>query len=115
LRRFRIRPTGFANVRSSPAFCFVSLMLKFTGVLVDNHGVESRRDRTTNATLVTALIAERPTCLACIAKACSLSITAAETVLSVIQRALDVHRQDPSRCQTCGKVGALFSVDRPSS
>ena len=72
------------------------------------------RDRIANTTLVTALIADRPTCLDCIAKRCSLSITAAETVLTVIQRALDVHRQDASACQSCGKLSVVFFVERPT-
>jgi hypothetical protein len=72
------------------------------------------RDSLANATLVTALIAERPTCLECIAKRCSLSLAAAETVLTVIQRVLEVHRHEASRCQSCGKFGVVF-VDRPST
>jgi hypothetical protein len=85
-------------------------------VLVDNRGVEPRRTgRTTNAILVTAMIAERPTCLECMAKACFLPTTdAAELVLAVIQQAVDVYRHD-SYCRTCAKLGVVFSVNRPSA
>jgi hypothetical protein len=90
-------------------------MLNLSVGRVDSLRMDTRpRDRLTNTTLVTALIAERPTCLPCIAKQCSLSVVAAEIVLTVIQRALEVHRHDAARCQTCGKSGVVFSVERPA-
>ena len=64
--------------------------------------------------LVTALILERPTCLQCIAKRAHLEVQAAETVLTVIRRALNVRRDNLSRCRVCGVDGEVFYIDRPS-
>src|SRR5712691_3958028 len=55
----------------------------------------------TPAAVITALIAERPLCLDCIAKEVALSLTATETALNVIQRALAVHRGE-APCRACG-------------
>ena len=63
--------------------------------------------------LVTALILERPTCLQCIAKRAHLEVQAAETVLTVIRRALNVPRDNLSRCRVCGRDGEVFCIDRP--
>jgi hypothetical protein len=63
--------------------------------------------------LVTAPILERPTCLACIAKRVQLDLQAAETVLTVIRRALNVRREEAGRCRVCERAGVVFSIDRP--
>jgi len=47
----------------------------------------------TPAALITALIVERPMCIDCIAKRVDLSVTATETAITMIQAALDVHRE----------------------
>jgi hypothetical protein len=61
------------------------------------------------------MILERPTCLECIAKACSLPTPdAAELVLAMMQRAVEVHHHD-SYCRTCAKLCMVFSIDRPSA
>jgi hypothetical protein len=91
-------------------------MFKLAGPVVESPGVEPHwRDRTTNATRVTAMIVDRPTCLECIAKACFLPTTdAAELVLAVIRRAVEVYRHD-SYCRACAKLCLVFSVNRPSA
>jgi len=65
--------------------------------------------------VITALITDRPLCLECIAKASFISLEAVKTALTVIQRALEVHRQDTARCRACGEARIVFSVDRPPS
>ena len=68
-----------------------------------------------NSALVTALILERPLCLRCIADKSGLKVEAAETVIAVIRRSLDVHRQDAARCHACGATAVVFSIHRPSN
>jgi hypothetical protein len=90
-------------------------MLKLAGVLVDRRHMErDARNPLANTTLVTAVIAGRPTCVQCIGRRCSMSTAAVETVLTVIQSAVAVHRRDFSRCRLCRRVAVVYSVDRPS-
>ncbi len=63
--------------------------------------------------LVTALILERPLCVPCVARSTSLRVEEALTVLTVLQRALDLHRDDSSRCRICGVTGLVFYIERP--
>jgi len=65
----------------------------------------------TTAAVITALIVERPLCLDCIAKEVALSLTATETALNVIQRALEVRRGE-APCRACGARSAVFSMTR---
>ena len=63
------------------------------------------------AVLLTALIVENPMCLVCIAKKTALTEEAAETVLTVIARALPIHRGEEP-CRACGAPTTVF-VRRP--
>ena len=65
-----------------------------------------------NTALVTALLSEGPTCVRCIARECSLSLAATETVLTVVQRALEVQRQENGQCRECGHFAVVFSLHR---
>ena len=60
--------------------------------------------------LVTAMLAVGPTCLPCVAKECGLSLTAAETVLAVVERAIEVQRRENSTCEICRRVTLVFSI-----
>jgi hypothetical protein len=64
--------------------------------------------------LITALIFERPMCLACIAAKTRLSVQATTTAIAVIQRVLNLNRQDAAVCDGCGHTAVVFSVVRPS-
>jgi hypothetical protein len=68
-----------------------------------------------HSSLITALILERPMCLECLARRANMSLDAAQTVLAVIGRALDLHREDMAPCHACDKLGTVFSVERPRS
>ena len=63
------------------------------------------------AVLLTALIVENPMCLDCIAKKTTLTVEAAETALTVIARALPIHRAEEP-CRACGAPATVF-VRRP--
>ena len=67
-----------------------------------------------HSNLITALILERPMCVACLSRRAKLSVEATKTVLTVIGAALHIHREDTSRCRVCGAVGEVFYVERPS-
>jgi len=66
----------------------------------------------TPAALITALIVERPMCIDCIAKRVDLSVTATETAITMIQAALDVHRERARLCRACGTMGEVFYLSR---
>ena len=68
-----------------------------------------------HSTLITALILERPMCVACLSQRSALSVDATQTVLTVIARAVKLHREDGSPCRICGKRGEVFYVERPST
>lgn len=63
--------------------------------------------------LLTDLIVENPLCLGCIAKRTGLTTEAAETALTVIERALRVHRE-ARRCRSCGVPETVYLLERPS-
>ena len=63
--------------------------------------------------LITALILERPMCLSCLSQRTKLSAEAAQTALTVIGSAVQIHRRDRSPCLACGMVGEVFHVERP--
>ena len=77
--------------------------------------VEAMAEMAEHSNLITALILERPMCVTCLSERAKLSVKATQTVLTVIGRALQLHREDTSRCRVCGKVGQVFYVERPSS
>ena len=68
-----------------------------------------------HSNLITALILERPMCVTCLSHRAKLSVPATQAVLTVIGRALHLHREDASRCRLCGTIGEVFYVDRPES
>ena len=65
------------------------------------------------AAIVTALIMERPLCLACVAQRASLDESAAKTILDKIESVLDLRRLNPGRCRACGSMVTVFSVTQP--
>ena len=66
-----------------------------------------------HSSFIAALILERPVCLPCLSKRAHLSEETAETALTVIQRALQLRREDISRCRECGVIGVVYYIDRP--
>lgn len=66
-----------------------------------------------NSSLITALILERPMCVACLSKRAKLTVEATQTVLAVIGRAVRLQREETSRCRVCEKLGEVFYVERP--
>ena len=68
-----------------------------------------------HSNLITALILERPMCVRCLSQRSKLSVDATKTVLTVIGTALNIHREDTSRCRVCGSLGEVFYVERPSN
>ena len=76
--------------------------------------VRGGRKMAEHSNLITALILERPMCVTCLAQRAKLSVEAAQTVLTVIGRALQLHRETTSRCRMCGTVGEVFYVERPT-
>lgn len=66
------------------------------------------------AALVTALILDRPMCVDCIAEKSGRSVSALVATLNTVQTVLVLHSA-VDRCQACGVVTAVFSIDRPST
>lgn len=66
-----------------------------------------------HSNLITALILERPMCVTCLSQRAKLSIKATQTVLNVIGRALQLRREEASRCRVCRSVGEVYYVERP--
>jgi hypothetical protein len=65
------------------------------------------------AAIVTALIMDRPLCLACVAQRASLDECEAQTILDKIESVLELQRVQPGRCRACGSVVTVFSVAQP--
>jgi hypothetical protein len=63
--------------------------------------------------IVTALITERPLCMACISTRASLRIPEVEVVFRVIQEVLPLRGAEHGRCRACGTIGPVFSVEQP--
>jgi hypothetical protein len=63
--------------------------------------------------IVTALITERPLCMACISSRASLAIAEVQEVFRVIQQVLPIRDAVHGRCRACGTVGPVFSVEQP--
>ena len=62
--------------------------------------------------LITAVIAERPSCLRCIAARTKLAPEATESALTVIRRAVDVHHADAGACGWCRTTTAVVWIER---
>jgi hypothetical protein len=65
------------------------------------------------ATLVTALILDRPTCLDCIAQKTGLPMTEIGATLFRVRAFLRVHEEE-GRCRACGETKRVVSISRPS-
>ena len=59
------------------------------------------------AALVTALISDRPLCVACITQHTSMSTEAVQAALTVMERALQVLRASTT-CRRCGLPGPVY-------
>ena len=64
------------------------------------------------ATLVTALILERPTCLDCLADKTGLPLTEIGATLFRVRAFLQVHEEE-GRCRACGETKRVVSLLRP--
>jgi hypothetical protein len=64
--------------------------------------------------IVTRLILDRPTCLACLATKSGLTVREAEATLDLIEDALRVSREH-DRCRVCEEMKRVFSVKRLTS
>jgi hypothetical protein len=64
--------------------------------------------------MVTALIMERPMCLACITRKSSTSLNEVEAAFLHIVRVLHLQRFTSERCRACGDIGLAFSLTKPS-
>jgi len=62
--------------------------------------------------LVTALIVDRPTCLACIAQLADCTAAEVLETLEALKPILAV-RTEVERCRRCGKLDTLYSLGRP--
>jgi len=67
---------------------------------------------TVNSALVTAVLTERALCVECIAQAMSTSRETAEVVLTVLQRVVEVHREDSTPCHLCEATTTVFRMIR---
>ncbi len=63
--------------------------------------------------IVTALITDRPLCMACISSRANLPIAEVQAVFRVIQQVLPIRGAAHGRCRACGTVGPVFSVEQP--
>jgi hypothetical protein len=66
------------------------------------------------AALITALIMERPLCMDCIVARASATPTDVEASFLRIHYVLELRRAEGERCRTCGTIGRVFYLDRPS-
>jgi hypothetical protein len=62
--------------------------------------------------LIALLIVGRPLCVACIAERIGLSPMDLESYFARIRASLTVFHEDSDRCQGCGMVGKVYSLDR---
>ena len=63
-----------------------------------------------HAVPLTSLITDRPLCVSCISRKSTLNPAAVETALSVMERAVPVHRRWGA-CPECGASGTVFVHD----
>jgi len=66
------------------------------------------------AALITALIMERPLCMDCIVARATATPEDVRASFLRIQHVLELRRGDGERCRTCGAIGTVFYLDRPS-
>jgi hypothetical protein len=66
------------------------------------------------AVLITALIMERPLCMDCLVARSLVPPTDIEASLLQIRRVLELRRVDEERCRTCGNIGPVLYLERPS-
>ena len=66
------------------------------------------------AALVTALITERPLCMACISERALAPVDEVSALFQRIEEVLQVQRIEPGRCHACGIVSAVFFVKLPT-
>jgi hypothetical protein len=67
------------------------------------------------AALITALIMERPLCMDCIVARATATTNDVEASFLRIQHVMELRRADMERCRTCGTIGVVFSLGRPSN
>jgi hypothetical protein len=65
-----------------------------------------------HAAAIAVLLAERPTCLDCLALKSGLTFAEVDRYLTTIATALDLVRNERGGCQICGNVGPTFSLLR---
>ena len=64
--------------------------------------------------IITAVILERPLCLACVAEKVGLrSDPSLEARLAQVEQVLNLHREE-GRCRVCGVRTTVVSVARPA-
>ena len=61
------------------------------------------------AALVTALITERPLCMACISECTLAPVDEVSAQFRHVEKVLKVQRIEPGRCHACGIVRPSFS------
>jgi hypothetical protein len=65
------------------------------------------------ATLVTALITERPLCMPCLTEKTNTTPGKINRALMSIERVLGRLHRETGRCHSCGNVGEILYLDRP--
>ena len=90
-----------------------------TGVLRDRMVVTALRrwyaqQMPIRAALVTALITERPLCMACISERTLAPVEEVRALFPRNEEVLHVQRIASERCHACGLMGVVFFVKRPA-
>ena len=70
--------------------------------------------RSDAAALVASAIRYRSLCLRCIATNASSDEVDADAVLTKIGTAIQLRRGESERCQGCGEIGIVISIDAPT-
>ena len=70
--------------------------------------------RSDTVALVATAIRHRPLCLRCIAANASSDEADADAVLTKIGTAIQLRRAESERCQACGEVSIVISIDAPT-
>jgi hypothetical protein len=66
------------------------------------------------SSLVTALILERPLCMPCLTEKTNATAGTIDQALMNIDNVLERVHRETGRCRSCGNVGAVLYLDRPS-
>jgi hypothetical protein len=66
------------------------------------------------STLVTALILERPLCMPCLTEKTNATAGKIDEAIMNIEHLLERVHRETGRCRSCGNVGAVLYLDRPS-